>query len=274
MLRALYERGIAPDLIIGTSAGAFNGAFIASRPPTIATVAALAEVWQSLRQRDVFPANLLTGFLGFVGQRDYLVSNNGLRALLHRWLEFDGLDDAPVPLHVIATDLLSGAERRLSTGPVVDAVLASSAIPGVYPPIRCGDRYLIDGGAANNTPISHAIELGARTVYVLLTGCTCTLPRAPRGALAVATHALTMLLRQRLADDIQRVPADVRLVVMPPPCPSPVQPTDFSHARELVARSYADGATFLDHLDGRQHAVPPGILESHRHPLPMPTLSG
>src|SRR4051794_16187687 len=78
MLRALYERGIAPDLIVGTSAGALNGAFIASRPQSVATADALARVWRDLRRGQVFPLNPLTGLLGFVGARDHLVPKSGL----------------------------------------------------------------------------------------------------------------------------------------------------------------------------------------------------
>jgi NTE family protein len=274
MLYALYERGIVPDLIVATSAGAFNGAFIASRQPTLDTVAALAEVWRSLRQRDVFPIdNLLSGFLGFFGfieRRSHLVSDRGLRALMDRWLEFATLEEAPVPLHVIATDLATGQERRLSAGPVVDAVMASGAIPGVLPPVNWDGRYLVDGGVANNTPISHAIELGAWEVYVLPTDYSCPLTRARHGALAVATQALILLLRQRLAADIQRVPADVRLVVMPPPCPLDVSPTDFSQARELIERARRDGREFLEQLeqDSRSSVLfppPLRLLASHRH---------
>ena len=67
MLEALYERGIRPDLIIGTSAGALNGAFIADRPQTVATARELGEVWRSLRRGQVFPGNPLSSALGLIG---------------------------------------------------------------------------------------------------------------------------------------------------------------------------------------------------------------
>lgn len=266
MLRALYERGITPDMIVATSVGAFNGGFIASRPPTVETVDLLADVWLTLRQRDVFPiTNLATGFFGFIGRRNHLVSDHGLRALLDRWLEFTDLEQAKVPLHVIATDLASGAELRLSSGPAADAVLASGAIPGVFPPVRWGGRTLVDGGVANNTPITHAIEMGAREVYVLPTGFACALAEAPQVALSVAVHALTLLLRQRLVADIQRVPDDIRLVVMPPPCPLAVLPTDFSHPREMIDRGEQLGRAFLSAIGEQRHAVPPVMLGVHQH---------
>src|SRR5947208_12258169 len=87
MLRALYERGIAPDLIVGTSAGALNGAFIASRPQTVATADALGAVWRGLRHGQVFPLKPLTGLLGFLGSRDHLVPESGVRRLIERHVD-------------------------------------------------------------------------------------------------------------------------------------------------------------------------------------------
>src|SRR5262249_52933835 len=127
MLHALYERGIAPDVIVGTSAGAMNGAFIASRPQTPETARALAAVWRDLRRGQVFPLSPLTGLLGFLGARDHLVPATGLRKLIVRHVQHDALDAMPIPLHVVAVDVMTGEELRLSSGPVVDAVLASAA---------------------------------------------------------------------------------------------------------------------------------------------------
>src|SRR5688572_23229999 len=169
MLRALYERGVAADLIVGTSVGAINGAYIASRPQSVETADELAGVWRDIGRGQVFPLNPLTGFLGFFGARRHLVPDGSLRRLLRDHTGFARLEDAAIPLHVIATEVLSGEELRLSNGPAIDAVMASAAIPGVFPPVRWGERDLMDGGVSNNAPISHAIELGAETVYVLPT---------------------------------------------------------------------------------------------------------
>ena len=166
MLRALYERGIRPDLIVGTSAGALNGAYIASRPQASATAEGLARIWRELRRGQVFPVNPLTGLLGFLGARDHLVPESGLRRLIERHVECQELEEMPIPLHVVSVDVVTGQELRLSHGPVLDAVLASAAVPGVLQPVSWEDRALMDGGVANNTPISHAVELGAeRTTF-------------------------------------------------------------------------------------------------------------
>ena len=164
MLRALYEREIAPDLIVGTSAGALNGAFIASRPHTVETADALADIWRGLRRSQIFPLRPLTGLFGFLGSSDHLVPDTGLRRLIGRYLMHERLEEIPVPLHVVVVDVITGEELRLSSGPLVDAVVASASIPAVLPPVSWGDRKLIDGGVANNTPISHAVELGAKEV--------------------------------------------------------------------------------------------------------------
>src|SRR5918994_5858227 len=142
MLRALYERGITADMIVGTSAGALNGAFIASRPQTSATADSLADVWRGLRRGQAFPLNPLTGLLGFLGARDHLVPASGLRRLVRRHLEFEHLEELPIPLHVVAVDVTTGQELRLSDGPVLDAILASAPPPGVLPPVPWEDRPL------------------------------------------------------------------------------------------------------------------------------------
>jgi NTE family protein len=249
MLAALYERAIAPDLIVGTSVGAINGAFIASRPPTVETADALAEVWRGLGRRDIFPLSPLTGVLGMTGGRDHVVPIAGLRRLVKSHLEIERLENASVPLHVVAVDVFSGRERRLSSGPALDAVLASAAIPGIFPPVDWEDTELIDGGVANNTPISHALELGADRIFVLPTGAACELPASPRGALALGLHALSLLIHHRLLEEVEQFRDDARVVVLPPPCPLAVQPIDFGHSGELIERALSDARGHLAATD-------------------------
>ncbi|MGH2980347.1 MAG: patatin-like phospholipase family protein [Solirubrobacterales bacterium] len=245
MLHALYEREIEPDLIVGASAGALNGAFIAARPQNLATVAELAEIWIGLRRGKVFPLNPLTGLFGFAGLRRHMVPDSGLRALIHQHLTTERLEELRVPLHVVATDVLTGSEVRLSEGPLVEAILASTAIPGVLPSVDWEGRELIDGGVANNTPISHAVELGAQRIYVLSTGQTCELEAAPQGALGMFLHATNLLVQRRLVDDILRYRDAVELIVLPPPCPIRVQLMDFSQAESLIAEALDESRRFL-----------------------------
>ena len=165
MLRALYRADIKPDLIVGTSVGAFNGGWLAGRGHD-ANIEDLAETWRGLRRTDVFPTQVVGGLRGFVGRKDHLVPDSGLRKLLRHALTFDRLENSIIPFHVVATDLLSGTDVLLSRGDAVDAICASSAIPGIFPAVTIDDRTLVDGGVVNNCPISHAIRLGALA-------CTC-----------------------------------------------------------------------------------------------------
>lgn len=265
MLQALYERGVAPDFVVGTSAGAINGAFIASRPPAVDALDELVAIWRGLRRGQVFPLNPLTGLLGFLGSRDHLVPASGLRSLIAEHLTHDLLEDLPVPLHVVAVDVVSGEELLLSSGPLLDAVLASASIPAVLPPVAWGDRQLMDGGVANNTPISHAVALGAHEIYVLPTGHACALEKPPASALGMALHALSLLTQSRLIADIEQHRERAKLVVLPPPCPLAVQPVDFGHAEELIERARADARAFLD-AGGEERAPIRMRMHDHRAP--------
>jgi len=265
MLRALYERGVAPDLIIGTSVGAINGAFIASRPPTPETATELAELWRGVERSDIFPLNPIAGLFGFVGHRPNLVSADGLRLLLKKNLRLDRLEDAPVPLHLIATDLFSGAERRLSEGDASSAIVASSAVPGVFAPVERDGATLIDGGVSNNAPISHAIELGVDRIYVLPTGSACALERAPRGAIGMSLHAMSLLVMRRLIVEVESLKDEAQLIVLPPPCPLSVQPIDFDAADELISRGYEGSRDFLDNVADDERPPIPFSFSTHSH---------
>ena len=264
MLQALYERGVKPDVVAGTSVGAVNGAFIASRPQVVDTVLELASVWRGLTRSEVFPVRPLKGLMGFVGRSTSLVSPQAFRDIVVGNAVCRRLEDTAVPFHVIATDLLTGMETRLSKGDLVEAVLASAAIPGIFPPIEWEGRLLVDGGVSNNTPVSHCRTLGAKTIYVLPTGNACALRRPPRSAMGVVLHSMSLLVMQRLILEIDYHREDSQLIVLPPPCPLDVQPIDFSRADELIRRGRQDAMEYLDDLDaGRASA--PIRMSMHRH---------
>ena len=137
----------------------------------------------------------------------------------------------------MATDVLTGAEVRISRGSVVDALRSSTAIPGVFPPAHIGHHYLMDGGVASNAPISPAIELGADMVYVLPAGYACGLRKPPASALGMAVHALSLVLNQKLIESLERCSESARVKVVPPLCPVTISPVDFAHAGELISRA-------------------------------------
>jgi NTE family protein len=242
---------------------------LSSRPPSPATAEELAEVWCGLGRGQVFPLNPLTGFLGFFGARDHLISDQRLRELVTDNIQFARLEEAPIPLHVIATDLLSGRELRLSHGDALDAVLASAAIPGVFAPVDWEGHKLIDGGVSNNAPIADAIELGAERIYVLPTGNACDLPRPPRGAVAMLLHAMSLLVMRRLLVEVEALRDRAELIVLPPPCPQAITPIDFSHADELIRGGYDGSCDYLDAVAAGRAPVPLSMA-MHDHPPPAP----
>ncbi|MCT7366721.1 patatin-like phospholipase family protein [Mycolicibacterium llatzerense] len=261
MLLGLAEAGITPDLIVGTSVGALNGGWIAGRSDHDGALA-LADLWRTLSRRKVFPTSPSMGLLGFLGRRPHLVSDSGIRSLLQQHLRFRRLQDAPTPLHVVATDVLSGQDVLLSSGDAIDAIVASAAIPAVLPPVRIGGRDLVDGGVVNNTPLSYAVELGATEVWVLPTGYSCAMPQPPRAALAMAMHAFTLAINRRLATDVERFEGSVELHVVPPLCPVRVSPVDFSRSAELIERSLQSTRRWLPTT--RPEVGQAELLEPHR----------
>lgn len=247
MLMALEDAGIWPDLIVGTSVGALNGAWIAGGR----SASELAQLWRTLRRSDVYPVDLIGGFLGFIGLRDHLVSDGPLRRLLAAHLTFEQMEDAQVPFHVVATDVLTGHDVRLDSGPAVDAVLASAAIPGVFPPVTVGEVELMDGGIVNNTPISHAVALGADEVWVLSTGHACGLTKPPRSALAMVLHAFSVAIEERLDLDILAFADKADLRVVPALCPVNVVPTDFSQSAHLIDSARRQTVAWLEREQGK-----------------------
>jgi NTE family protein len=263
MLRVLAAHGLRADLVIGASVGAINAAYYAANP-TPAGVAELTRIWAGLRTRDVFPISPVRGFFGFIGWQDAFVDPSPLRQLLARELPYGRLEETPVPCHIVATDVLDGREVVLSKGDAVTALLASAAIPAVFPPVAYGGKTLIDGGVASNTPIATAISLGAERVIVLPTGYSCALRTPPRGALALALHALTLMIVHQLVTDIERLSGRAEIVVVPPLCPVETTPYDFGPTAELIARAEASTKTWLATNGLARHGVP-DELPAHGH---------
>jgi NTE family protein len=264
MLHALARREVRPDLLVGTSAGALNAAYLAGHGTTTSAVRGLERIWLGLRRRDVFPLQPVRAAAGLLGAATSLCSDAALRQLVTRYLPFDRLEEATIPLHVVTTDVLSGEEVLLSSGNAVDAVVASAAIPAVFPEVDIDGRYLVDGGIADNAAISQAVDLGADRIYVLPGGYTCALDRPPTSPLAVALQALTLLIEQRLIQEAARYATEVDLRVLPPLCPLHTASTDFSQAAELIERAWRATDRWLDE-GGDTLPRPERFLSLHRH---------
>jgi NTE family protein len=239
MLRALTEAGIVPDLVLGASAGALNAVAYAS-DPTLAGIEQIAQIWASLRRKDIAPLSLRALVNGLLGRQDGLASTTGLRHLLENGMVAPRLEQTVIPAHVVTTDLETGAPLVLSAGDTVQALLATSAYPGVFPPVTVDGRRLIDGGVSADTPVRQAESLGATTTYVLpsvgpTTGAATPEP-VPRGAFALALRALNQILGNAARADMSAVRGTVYL--LPAPGTTIVNPFDFRGTRNLLAAGY------------------------------------
>ena len=247
MLEAVIERGILPDEIVGCSAGAVNAVALAA-DPTYDGVERLRSSWTQVGDSVFGSGGRLEALRLLTHRGASLQSSDGLRALLRSSL--DGrrtFDDFPVPLHVVATSLRTGRERWFSRGDVVDAVLASAALPGVFPPVEVDGELLIDGAVVNNVPISKAYELGATRVVVFHVGNFQRARPAPKRPIDVLVQALSIARGYRFHLDTEaEVPEGVELVVLPGVDPGKLRYNDFSRSRELAARGKAAAAAHLD----------------------------
>jgi NTE family protein len=242
-LKELVRAGERPDLVVGASVGALNACYFASRPDAEG-IAALESIWRGLRRNDVFPLTLRSTMSWFRGGGS-LFETSALRTLIERHLALRRLEDAAVPVHVVATNL-SGAPVCLSSGAAVDAVLASAAIPIAFPLMRIGEDYLMDGAIAGNTPILTAAELGATRIIVLQTGFACSISRPPTGAVARGMHALTLLIANQMSRDLQLLEGKVEVHVAPHLCPLDVSPFNFDHSAALIDRASQQTRAWLE----------------------------
>ena len=262
MLAELVTNGIHPKLIVGVSAGALNGAFLA-HDPTSATIERMVALWSGVRTRDVLGFTFGT-LLGLLGLRSHLADSAGVRRLLERELPYRMIESAKVPFHVVATEQLSGDEVVLSSGDVVQAVLASTAIPGVYAPVPVGGRLLVDGVVASGTPIATAVRLGASRVIVVPCGFTCVQRAIPRHPIGRAMHAFALLGARQLKNDFARYADRVELRLVPPLCPMAQSPYDYSQGAALIAAARQSTRRWLD-AGGLDRGEFPAELVVHAH---------
>lgn len=244
MLRALIERGILPDVVVGTSVGALNGAVIATTP-SIDGVDRLTDVWSSLRTGEVFPGGRLARAWNVLSRDDHLFSNEGLQALIERAAPAAMFEQTAVPLRVVATDLHSAEEVVFAAGRIAPALLGSTALPGIYPPIEHDGRTLIDGAVTNAVPISHTFDGGVERVYVLDVSGGGAENRPIRSPLDVAVRAFNISRNQRFDLEMRNTPYDVDVIVLPRPDDDRAL-FDFSDALMLIIEAQALAAKFLD----------------------------
>jgi NTE family protein len=251
MVRALLEADIKPDLIVGTSIGAVNGVLVAA-DPTESVVSRLIGLWASPQAREVFGDSVPRQVARIARAGTHLHTAAPLRRMLTR--ELGGavdFADLAVRFECCAASIERAAEHWFTGGPVVDAVLASSAVPGLLPPLVIGDEHYIDGGIVNSIPIGRAVELGARTVFVLQVGRIDRPLTAPKNVFDVARVAFEISRRHRYARELAEVPDSVDVHVLPGGVgsardDSPLAYRDLKVAMARITRAYEASATYLE----------------------------
>lgn len=254
LVTGLFEAGERPDMLIGTSAGSLNAAWLA-QAPTPRGAAGLRRMWATMRRSDVFPLQPLRILAGKLGVINHVMSNRGLIQWLRRNLPYNRMDDAEVPLTVTATDMDTGEPVYFDRGPVLAPLVASCAIPGMFPPVRIGQQWLVDGGPAAFMPISRAVELGADRVFVLPCGgtepfepgersgvgsiATWPTPKSPPrsvGGVNGAALGASMVASARLELELNAGRSE--LYVVPAPSVVGLSPYSFDHASALIHASW------------------------------------
>lgn len=249
MLRALLERGIRPDLIVGTSVGALNGVAVAAEP-ALATVERLRDVWLNLDEDSIFGGSIFAGAANLVRSRTHLHSNRALRRLVEGLLPVERFEELSVPFQCVAACIERAAEHWFADGPLVDAILASAAVPGVLPAVEIGGEHFVDGGIVNSIPISRAVELGATEIFVLQVGRVESPLTPPRTPLQVALVAFEIARRHRFARDLATLPKGVEAHVLPtgepkPPSLAQLNYRDFKAVSRRIERAHRATAEYL-----------------------------
>jgi NTE family protein len=252
MLQALLERGVMPSLVVGTSVGAINGAVVATSPE-LSTVERLAAVWSGIEEQAVFDGSIVSRLATLARTRTHLHANDALREMLAGALP-ERFEDLAVPFQCVAASIERATERWFESGPLVDAVMASAAVPGLLPPVELGGEHFLDGGIVNSIPVDRAVKLGATTIYVLQVGRVERPLEPPRWPWEVGLVAFEIARRHRFLGDLERLPDDVTVHVLPtgqaePPRFSDLSQLryrDVSHVTDAIARAREATGRYLE----------------------------
>ncbi|RMF02250.1 MAG: patatin-like phospholipase family protein, partial [Chloroflexi bacterium] len=228
MLKALAEAGLHPDLVVGTSVGAINGAVIADRG-LAEGARVLEEIWRGLSRRHIFPGNWLAQARRLLSTRISLFHQGELASLICRHLTTGHIEQLRLPFGALATDLLTDHGVLFTAGRIRPALLASSAIPGIYPPVKIGGRLYVDGGLTAHVPLRPALKLGATSIVVLDAGGNCHRPRPPRSITGMILASMNAILRQRVLVEAPAIAAEHPLLYLPTPCLMNMPVLGFEH---------------------------------------------
>lgn len=245
MLQALLQAGVKPDIVVGTSIGSVNAAYLAA-DPSPETVEELRRLWCDARARDIFPLNVLSNARTLFRKGGFF-SPHCWRTFLTARFPYRDFEETAVPLRITATDFEEGRSVVFDSGSVIEAILASTALPGIFPPHEIDGRCYLDGAISDQLPIKVALDAGAHTIYVMAV----SVPNPPpdhRSPLAILRHSLTILLFPRIRLDALDLPGDhetVRIIQVPSVA-TQVSLWDMSRHSELIAAAYEATKEFLD----------------------------
>jgi len=251
MLQALAEAGVRPDLVIGTSVGALNGVVVAADPT--GAVARLTEMWRGGVASEAFAGSLFGRVATLARSGTHLHSNEPLQRLLEDLLPVARIEDLAVAFQCVAASIEQAAAHWFVSGPIVPAILASTAVPGLLPPVRVGDEHFLDGGLVHSIPVSRAVTLGAGTVYVLHVGRIERPLEVPRRPWEVGLVAFEIARRYRFAEEMASLPPGVDVHVLPAGVDGSQKGADLSQLRyrdvsrvdEHIERAYEATAAYL-----------------------------
>lgn len=265
MLQALVARGITADAVYGASVGAVNAAGYCGQP-TPAGIDALAERWRNVTREDVFPQGRFPTPWRFFQQREAVHPKDGIRKIIESGLEFERLEQSPIPLEVVATSLTDGRMRWFSEGPAVERIMASAALPALLPPVDVDGEAFIDGGVVDNVPIGRAIAQGAERVFVLLCGPLHYTPHRYRRPIEAVLTAFFIAVHARFARELERLPEGVEVVVFTVDTEPVSRYDDFSATDALIAAGRTNANIVLDFWES-------GGIGDTFGPAPAPTVA-
>lgn len=255
MLRALFDAGIRPDLVLGTSIGSVNGAFVAA-DPSMASADLLADLWRTIREEGEFAESPLKQAARAAKYWTHFMSNRPLRQLIDRNLGVDRIEDLAVPFQCVAAHIESSRARWFTAGPITEAILASCAVPGMFPPVEIDGQHFMDGGLVHSIPVGRALALGASEVYVLQVGRVEQSLQVPTKPWEVASVAFEIARRHRYHEEIDAVPDDVALHVLPSGSAStPAMTMTASVAARIEERAEQAYQASAAYLSGRELSI-------------------
>ena len=249
MLRALLERGIVPDLVLGTSVGALNGALVATDPsPDVVT--RLVRLWESAASsREVYGDGAVRQMTRAVRTGTHLHSAKPLRQLLRHELGSRSFADLAVEFQCCAASIERAAEHWFTEGRVVDAVVASAAVHGLLRAARVNGEHFLDGGIVNSIPVGRAVECGADRIFVLQVGRVDQPLRPPRRPWEVARVSFEIARRHRFVREMAALPEHVTAHVLP----TGDSPPGLT-ARDDSLLAYRDFSAVLRRIDSAHQA--------------------